>query len=62
MIRQKRQLISGSVYTTGADPQPTGTKALKDAQLEMREAVKTKLDGNDLPYSYDWGALVLVGR
>jgi CHAT domain-containing protein len=35
-------------------------KALKEAQLEMREKVKTTHDGKDLPYF--WGAFVLVGR
>ena len=35
-------------------------QALKDAQLEMREQVKTEHDGKDLPYY--WAAFVLVGR
>jgi tetratricopeptide (TPR) repeat protein len=35
-------------------------KALKEAQLEMREKVKATHDGKDLPYY--WGAFVLVGR
>jgi CHAT domain-containing protein/Tfp pilus assembly protein PilF len=35
-------------------------KALKEAQLEMREKVKKDHDGKDLPYY--WGAFVLVGR
>jgi tetratricopeptide (TPR) repeat protein len=35
-------------------------KALKEAQLEMREKVKSTHDGKDLPYY--WGAFVLVGR
>jgi CHAT domain-containing protein len=35
-------------------------EALKQAQLEMRDKVKTSHDGKDLPYY--WGAFVLVGR
>ena len=35
-------------------------QALKGAQLEMREQVKMRHDGQDLPYY--WGAFVLVGR
>jgi len=35
-------------------------QALKEAQLEMREKVKTAHGGRDLPYY--WGAFVLVGR
>ena len=35
-------------------------QALKEAQLEMREQVKMRHDGKDLPYY--WGAFVLVGR
>jgi CHAT domain-containing protein/Tfp pilus assembly protein PilF len=35
-------------------------KALKDAQIELREKVRASHDGNDLPYY--WGAFVLVGR
>jgi len=34
--------------------------ALKEAQLEMREKVKAKHDGKDLPFY--WGAFVLAGR
>jgi CHAT domain-containing protein len=35
-------------------------QALKEAQLEMREKVRSAHDGKDLPYY--WGAFVLVGR
>jgi tetratricopeptide (TPR) repeat protein len=35
-------------------------EALKKAQLEMREKVKTTHDGKDLPYY--WGGFVLVGK
>ena len=35
-------------------------RALKEAQLEMREQVKKSHEGKDLPYY--WGAFVLVGR
>jgi len=35
-------------------------QVLKEAQLEMREQVKMRHDGKDLPYY--WGAFVLVGR
>lgn len=35
-------------------------EALKEAQLEMREKVKTAHEGKDLPYY--WGAFVLAGR
>ena len=35
-------------------------EALKEAQLEMREKVKSEHDGRDLPYY--WGAFVLAGR
>jgi CHAT domain-containing protein/Tfp pilus assembly protein PilF len=35
-------------------------QALKEAQLEMRDQVKKRHDGKDLPYY--WGAFVLVGR
>jgi CHAT domain-containing protein len=35
-------------------------QALKEAQLEMREMVKTSHDGKDLPVY--WGAFVLVGK
>jgi tetratricopeptide (TPR) repeat protein len=35
-------------------------QALKEAQLEMRDQVKMRHDGKDLPYY--WGAFVLVGR
>ena len=35
-------------------------QALKNAQLEMRESVRLRHNGRDLPYY--WGAFVLVGR
>jgi CHAT domain-containing protein len=35
-------------------------EALKQAQLEMRQRVRSEHDGHDLPYY--WAAFVLVGR
>jgi CHAT domain-containing protein len=35
-------------------------EALKQAQLEMRERVRSAHDGHDLPYY--WAAFVLVGK
>ena len=38
----------------------TKQAALRKAQLEMRERVRSRREGNDIPYY--WGAFVLVGR
>jgi CHAT domain-containing protein len=38
----------------------TKQAALRKAQLEMRERVRSRREGNDVPYY--WGAFVLVGR
>ncbi len=43
-------------WLSGEDKQ----KALREAQLEMRERVKSRRDGEDVPFF--WGAFVLVGN
>jgi CHAT domain-containing protein len=43
-------------FLSGEDKQ----KALREAQLEMRERVKARRDGDDVPFY--WGAFVLVGN
>ena len=43
-------------WLSGKDKQ----KALREAQLEMRERVKARRDGDDIPFY--WGAFVLVGN
>ncbi|MGH7848292.1 MAG: tetratricopeptide repeat protein, partial [Candidatus Binatia bacterium] len=56
--RDTQELITlfYQMWLSGATKQA----ALRKAQLEMRERVRSRREGNDIPYY--WGAFVLVGR